>query len=239
MLVRPGLPDQPDPNQIGTTFLTPLLSTSLPDTTYHIQSESFGRDKGGWGYFHVKDEEKNTLYTLTGFKLHGFQLPRVMFTRASEYTKDIIAIDITPINTQEVFKSVAKGFGRTLTVVCASTETKTQVVPDRLETVDGWTPRRFIWGQKRFVWKVPKNAPFEERLYEVKKEWPDPASRTGKIADEVHERPLVVVKKPMFGSSNVCTITIVGGLDQTFREYILSTYLARAMVEKLGHGNIY
>ncbi|PVF92819.1 hypothetical protein CPB86DRAFT_790768, partial [Serendipita vermifera] len=237
MQVRAGLPDQPDPNQLGTTFLTPLLATSLPDTTYHIYSETITRDKGGWAYFHAKDENKNTHYTLAGYKLHGYQLPRVIFSRASEYAKDIAIIDIAAIDTREHLKSTAKIVGRTMTILWGATGKTTQVIPDRQDTVNGWVPRRFIWGGKRFVWKEPKDAPFEERLYEVKKEWPDPKSRTGKIADETHERPLVIVKKNVFGSK-IGTFTVVGGLDQTFREYLIATFLARSMVEKEGHGNI-
>ncbi|PVF92820.1 hypothetical protein CPB86DRAFT_790772 [Serendipita vermifera] len=247
MQVRAGLPDQPDPNQLGTTFLTPLLAASLPDTTYFIYAEIFSGIYGGWANCHAKDENKNTHYTVTGHKLHGYQLPRAVFARASEYSKDIAIIDMAPINPKKYTEQWAHLVGRTMTILWGPTGTTTQVIPDRQDRINStygflptssWAPRRFTWGGKRFVWKGLKDAAFEEeKLYEVKKEWPDPKSKTGKIADETHERPLVIAKKIVMGQ-RMGTFTVVGGLDQNFREFLIATYLAKVMVERSSYHHI-
>ncbi|PVF94308.1 hypothetical protein CPB86DRAFT_50687 [Serendipita vermifera] len=129
-----------------------------------------------------------------------------------------------------------------MTILWGATGTTTQVIPDRqgrLKSAYGflatscWFPMRFTWGGKRFVWKEHKDVIPEQRLYEVKKEWPDPKSKTGKIVDETYERPLVIVKMGYI----IGTFTVVGGLDQTFREYLIATFLAKLMIEREGNGD--
>ena len=67
-------------------------------------------------------------------------------------------------------------------------------------------------------------------LYEVIREWPDPKSKTGKMLDEVHPRPLVW-GEAKFAKDKVCTIHMVGGLDQRFREFLLASELTKQLVQ--------
>ena len=73
-----------------------------------------------------------------------------------------------------------------------------------------------------------------ENLYEVAKEWPDPESKTGKILDQTHSRPLVWVSMKI-ARDKVCTIHMVGGLDQMFREFLLAGQLTRRLIDLHDH----
>lgn len=235
VIVAAGLPDQPDPAVIGATFLTPLLSTSLPDLTYHVYSETQRRSNGTWVYFHVRDDNRTTHYTLAAFKRPRYQIPRIVMSRATEMGGDCAVIDVTPIKPHGDSAVVNGLVGRPLTIRSPA-QTTINEKPDRLEKE--WTPRRFMYGGKRFVWKEDLSGSTSsmviQRLYEVEREWPDPNSKTGKLLDQTNGRHLVFMKMKL-AMSKVCTITFVGGLDQMFREYLLASMASQLMIQSHGH----
>jgi hypothetical protein len=233
LIVAAGLPGQPDPAQVGATFLTPLLTPSLPDTTYHVYQDLQRRSGGMWVYYHVKDDNKTTLYTLAAFKRVRYQIPRIVMSRATECGSDCAVIDVTPIKPHGDSAVVNGLVGRPMTIK-TTTQTTINEKPDRLDKE--WTPRRFIYGNRRFVWKedLKSSSMVCQKLLEVEKEWPDPASKTGKILDQTNSRHLVFMKMKM-SMSKVCVITMVGGLDQMFREYLLASMVSQLMIQGQGH----
>jgi hypothetical protein len=229
LIIVTGLPDQPDPAQVGATFLTPLLATSLPDITYHVYVETRVDPDATRIEYHVKDDNKNTHYTFSAIKRGKFQIPRITMTRAAEYAIDCATIDVAPIKPER--SSAADGcIGRVMSIR-NTTQTTISERPDA-KLDKAWTPRRFTYGNRRFVWKEEGTIKTSvEMLYEVEKETDH---GVGNVDDQTHSRALVVVTAKL-SLGKVCSITMVGGLDQMFREYLLASQVTRQMIQRNGH----
>ncbi|PVF92679.1 hypothetical protein CPB86DRAFT_790938 [Serendipita vermifera] len=240
LIVASGLPNQPDPSQVGSTYITPLLSTSLPDTVYHVYKETQERYNGLWVYYHIKGDDKVTHYTLSAFKRYGYQIPEMRLSRTSEYGEDCVVVEIEAIDPipmrggndifDQGYRSSARKngrLGRSMTFRTMATPTPITETLDRTIERKQWWPRRFTYGDRRFVWRW-------EGVFEVEKEWADPNSKTAKILDQTNKRPLLTAKFKL-ARKKVYTINIVGGLDQLFREYLLTSYLTPSIVEEHGH----
>lgn len=107
--------------------------------------------------------------------------------------------------------------------------------PDRVGYARRWTPGRFSYGGRRFVWKDSgKVTNLIDCLYEVRREWAKPGSKTGKKEEETFTRRLVW-GETKFANEKIATLHMVGGLDQMFREYLLAKILTQAIVGMYGH----
>ena len=233
----PGIREQQQPKDVlNPPLLTPLLSPSLPNVTYHVYTEVLSRfPDSQWVYYHIRDAAKTqTLYTLSARKQNRYQIPVCTMARTAEYHSTCATVTVTSIRPRDL-RSTAGRVGRPLDIL-PGTQKVVRDAPDRLER-DGWTPSRFTYGGRRFVWKegaggVLKN--FVESLYEVESEKPNPQSKTGKIMDKTPGRPL------MWGETKTalykeCTIHMVGGLDQMFRELLLASQVTRLLIRSHGH----
>ncbi|KAL4884579.1 hypothetical protein BJY04DRAFT_168149 [Aspergillus karnatakaensis] len=125
---------------------------------------------------------------------------------------------------------------------------ETRTVPDSgaiIEIPDGeqerkdWSPRRFKYGGRNFVWKTArpdgkcadgglfKSLGFEV-LYETKRVWPKNGGKPGIMEDETVGPKLFWGEKDgVNGASH--TLYLAAGLDQMFTEHILAAQLARFM----------
>jgi hypothetical protein len=107
--------------------------------------------------------------------------------------------------------------------------------PDRSRKTE-WTNRRFEYAGRRFVWvdneKRANTAP--QTLWEVAKVWDRPGSKTGKKEHETVGRR-VCWGESVTGLKKMAVIHMVGGLDQTFREYILASQLTKMAIVIFGH----
>jgi hypothetical protein len=83
------------------------------------------------------------------------------------------------------------------------------------------------------VWKEGKGSTIEA-LYEVKKEWSDPKSKTGKRLDEIFDKPLIWGTEKI-ALHKICTIHMIGGLDQYFREFMLADLVTQRLISIFGH----
>src|SRR5205085_5700916 len=102
-------------------------------------------------------------------------------------------------------------------------------VPDRGFWAKPFSPRRFDYGGRSFVWKSEiggKNLGrvYWETLYETRRVWPKPGSRTGKKEDETVGPRLCWSDRNGRVPSALC---FVAGLDQDFQEHLLASQLAR------------
>jgi hypothetical protein len=120
-----------------------------------------------------------------------------------------------------------------------TTEKYAVETPDRSQTTSNWSPRRFDYGGRQFVWKgsgdlendgnggSKKRFGFEwETLFETKRVWPKEGSKTGKTKDEV------VGSRLCWGETSgrlqkSHTLYFCAGLDQPFREHLLASQLTR------------
>ncbi|KAL4949297.1 hypothetical protein BDW69DRAFT_198201 [Aspergillus filifer] len=110
-------------------------------------------------------------------------------------------------------------------------------IPDGEEQRKNWSPRRFSYSGRRFVWKSGRAdgksadggifSSFEwETLYETKRVLAKNGSRTGKMEDEtVGPKLCWGEKRGANGAKH--TIYMPGGLDLHFREHLLAAQLAR------------
>jgi hypothetical protein len=226
----------------GLPYFTPMLSPKSPDVTYRVYQTVTTRTRMLWVYFHYKDvTDTQTMYTLyAGRDVRG-QFDTMALARSTEYESACATIEVEQINA--AYKTDAIGscrVGRALTI------TTTQDIPSRTDKPDSfikqdkssWTPRRFTYGGRRFVWKEVEGDEIgetEDVLLEVKKE-SNPDSQTGKISDRTFDRPIACVTHPGHAAmQKVFTITIAGDVDPLFQEFILASAGAKEMVLMHGH----
>jgi hypothetical protein len=231
--------------QDSIPFYTPLLDPKLPITTYRIHK---GSDKGFFKahltghrkqYYEVKDaSDKHTLYIMRATGAPNVQVQTTTLHRATEPSTACIRVTISPIKTKVAYTKLSTAGAESL-MVGRPLQIQTQFPPvviqeptDRIEKM-GWTPRRFTYGGRRFVWKQENSSWGDdwnvETLYEVEKEWPKRGSKTGKKEEKTLGRKLVwgTYKN---GKNEVGTINFVGGIDQLFREYLLASQLTKFTV---------
>ena len=111
----------------------------------------------------------------------------------------------------------------------------TTETPDRGQFTKNWSPRRFTYGGRNFVWEAQKDGgpwgKFEwENLYET--EWVNmkEGSKTGKKVDGKVGGKLCWGEKTaakINGKRVEYTLYMAGGLDQGFTEHLLASQLAR------------
>ncbi|KAL2808960.1 hypothetical protein BJX63DRAFT_445554 [Aspergillus granulosus] len=114
-------------------------------------------------------------------------------------------------------------------------------VPDRGEHCKDWSPRRFEYGGRKFVWKNArvdgdgKSKPADgglfksfawETLYETERVWRKAGSQTGKMEDKIVSTKLCWGEKGGVNKADH-TIYMGAGLDVQFREHLLAVQLAR------------
>ncbi|EUC40172.1 hypothetical protein COCMIDRAFT_9902 [Bipolaris oryzae ATCC 44560] len=224
-------------NKDGThsvSFYTPLLDKAQPDITFHVYVSCENVfTSGRWYYFKVKDSsERQTLYVLQGLKRPRYQVTKTSLSRATEFTTPCVETVVTPV--RSTGSSHDGAIGRQLThFTCSSLPVIDK--PDRTKHVK-WQPRRMAWGGRNFVWKQGKGM-LEKELCEVKREWPQPGSKTGKMLDEtfepiVHAQTKVAVKKTL-----VVTFGYGCGIDFLFRELVLASLLTSHLVQAFGHSS--
>jgi hypothetical protein len=217
---------------------SPILSTLTP-TTYHIHHsvEPKGYLSGYFHYMKAKDPvTQQTRYVLRAHKARRRQIHEAAFLRSSEYAgPPAIKITIVPVDVRKTGGSGSGSlYGRNMILQSAMGVVE--------ETVDrqlkpSWGPRRFSYGGRQFVWKERSgisNVMAPEDLWEVKRVWPRPGSKTGKMLEET------VGEKIVWGESkgrmhSICFLDIRGGADQLFREYLLASQMARLLVMAHGH----
>lgn len=103
--------------------------------------------------------------------------------------------------------------------------------PDRGAKTKDWSPRRFTYGGRKFVWKMESDGGMWARmdwetLYEYSRAWPKEGSQTGKMEDEIVGDRLCWGEKGG-GKGVEGTIYFKGGLDQKFKEHCLASQLGR------------
>jgi hypothetical protein len=216
------------------SLYTPFLDKTQSDIHFHVYLSSENIFASGqWYYYKVKDaSERQTLYILQGLKRRRYQIASTTLSRATEFTSPCVQTLVTPIASTRSHSD--HYIGRQLTHFTSS---PLPVVdkPDRTKHVK-WEPRRISWGGRNFVWKTGKGA-LDTELCEVKREWPQPGSKTGKMLDECLEPIVYARTKTALKKALVVTFRYGCGLDFLFRELILASLLTRDLVLTFGHSD--
>ncbi|KAJ5782883.1 hypothetical protein N7457_004657 [Penicillium paradoxum] len=172
-------------------FFSLTLPPSAPTVTYRItqSSELFALGMRSYWFF-VKDATNtHVMYALQCVWSNEAPIVDTVLRRAGEF---LPRIGSTSVRLQKMKGGSFRMITRTIPDMGAITE-----IPDGELRRRDWSPRRFEYGGRNFVWK---NAAAEgkkgdggmfgkwgfawEALYETKRVWAKEGSRTGKMEDE-------------------------------------------------------
>ncbi|KAF2187682.1 hypothetical protein K469DRAFT_569089 [Zopfia rhizophila CBS 207.26] len=203
-----------------------MLDHSQPQTTYHLHRTREWTTSGTRKYvYSARDfSDKYSLYLLETSHRGDNQVTAAEFYRVSEFPQTCISILLSGIEKQD---SNAAYKSRCIHLR-GPFSTPIKEYPDRQQKIP-WSPRRFTYGGRRFVWKPgdPHDDVMPETLYEFTRDWAKPGSRTGKRLDDARVTPLVWGEKKMKGKVESYTIHFAGGMDQVFREILLASQMVR------------
>lgn len=182
-------------------------------------------------WFFVKDATNtHVLYALQFVWSNEAPIVEAVLRRAGEFLPQIGA---TSVRLQKTKGGTFRMITRTIPDMGAITE-----IPDGEMQRKDWSPRRFEYGGRNFVWKSAAAEGKKEggifgsfgiaweTLYETKRVWAKSGSRTGKMEDEI-VGPRLCWGEKKGGNGADHSIHMVGGLDLYFREHLLAVQLSR------------
>ncbi|KAJ5607519.1 hypothetical protein N7537_004138 [Penicillium hordei] len=213
-------------------FFSLTLSPDAPTVTYRITHSSELVNLGMRSYwFFVKDATNtHVLYALQFVWSNEAPIVETVLRRAGEFLPQIGA---TSVRLQKTKGGTFRMITRTIPDMGAITE-----IPDGEMQRKDWSPRRFEYGGRNFVWKSAAAEGKKEggmfgsfgiaweTLYETKRVWAKSGSRTGKMEDEI-VGPRLCWGEKKGGNGADHSIHMVGGLDLYFREHLLAVQLSR------------
>lgn len=222
--------DAADSTQIP--LFAPTLSPSAEMVTYRLTHSSELVELGVRSHWWFVKDLTNThiLYALQVVWSQQAPIVEAILRRAGEFLPEMGAVNIR-------IRKTKGGSFRLITSTVPPDGGQIVEIPDGELQRKDWSPRRFQYGGRNFVWKSGRadgktmdGGLFRsftwETLYETKRVWPKDGSRTGKMDDETVGPKLCWGEK---GGGNGAThsIYMVGGLDLQFREHLLAAQLAR------------
>jgi hypothetical protein len=203
-----------------------MLDPSQPPITYHLHRTREWSTSDARKYIYTAREgsDRFSLYMLESSHRGDNQVTAAEFYRVAEFPQPCISILLSGIDKRD---SNAAYKSRCIHLR-GPFSTPIKEYPDRQQKIP-WSPRRFTYGGRRFVWKPgdPHDDVMPETLYEFQKDWAKPGSRTGKRNDDARPTKLVWGEKKRKGKVESYTIHFAGGMDQVFRELLLASQMAR------------
>jgi len=213
-----------------------LLDCSQANTTYHLHRTREWTPPGSSGFrkyvYSARDySDKYTLYMLEAMHRDDSQVDAADFFRVSEFPQPCISILLSGIDKQRISTNSSSkdaAYKSRCIHLRGPFSQPIKEYPDRQQKIP-WSPRRFTYGGRRFVWKQgdPNDDAMPETLYEYQKDWAKPGSRTGKRCDDARLIKLVWGEKRRKGKVDSYTIHFKGGMDQVFREILLASQMSR------------
>lgn len=212
-------------------FFTPTLPSTAEPVTYRISTSSELVALGKRSHWIFVKDSTNThvLYALQAVWSDDAPIVEAILRRAGEFLPQVGAVAVR-------LRKTRGGSFRLVTSTIPDIGTIVEI-PDGEARRKDWSPRRFQYGGRNFVWKSGRadgkradGGVFRsfawETLYETKRVWPKSGSKTGKMEDETVGPRLCWGEK---GRENgaLSSIHMVGGLDMQFREHLLAAQLAR------------
>ena len=203
-----------------------MLDPDQSPITYHLHRTREWSTSEAHKYIYTAREgtDRFSLYMLESSRRGDNQVTSAEFYRVAEFPISAITIMFSGIDKRD---SNAAYKSRCIHLK-GPFATPVIEYPDRQQKIP-WSPRRFTYGGRRFVWKPgdPHDDVMPETLYEFKHDWAKPGSRTGKRMDNATPMKLVWGEKKKKGKVESYTIHFAGGMDQVFRELLLASQMAR------------
>ncbi|EMD94407.1 hypothetical protein COCC4DRAFT_177626 [Bipolaris maydis ATCC 48331] len=210
-----------------------LLDPSLPTTTFHLHRTREWTGSSGFRkyIYSARDHsDKYMLYMLEATHRDDSQVNAADFFRVAEFPQPCISVLLSGIDKKRMTTDSSKdaAYKSRCIHLRGPFSQPVKEYPDRQQKIP-WSPRRFTYGGRRFVWKQgdPNDDAMPETLYEYQKDWAKPGSRTGKRCDDAKPIKLVWGEKRRKGKVDSYTIHFRGGMDQVFREILLASQMAR------------
>ncbi|CAG5172791.1 uncharacterized protein ALTATR162_LOCUS7526 [Alternaria atra] len=207
-----------------------LLDPTQPTTTYNLhRTREWTGSSGFRKYIYSARDHSNkyALYMLEATHRDDSQVNAAEFFRVAEFPQPCISILLSGIDKKRMTTKDAAYKSRCIHLRGPFSQ-PIKEYPDRQQKIP-WSPRRFTYGGRRFVWKQgdPNDDAMPETLYEYQQDWVKPGSRTGKRCDDAKPVKLVWGEKRRKGKVDSYTIHFRGGMDQVFREILLASQMAR------------
>ncbi|KAF2204612.1 hypothetical protein GQ43DRAFT_364234 [Delitschia confertaspora ATCC 74209] len=206
-----------------------MLDPTAPPTTYHLHRTREWSTSGSRRYIYSAREysDKYSLYMLECAQRGDTQITSAEFYRVAEFPTPCISILLSGI--EKKAKAASDAYKSRSIQLRGPFSQPIKEYPDRSHKIP-WSPRRFTYGGRRFVWKPgdENDDLMPETLYEYTRDWAKPGSRTGKRLDDARPRKLVWGERPKAGRVVApYTIHFAGGIDQVFRECLLASQMVR------------
>ena len=170
------------------------------------------------------------MYMLETSHREDSQVNAADFFRVAEYPQTCVRILLSGIDKKRISSDSSKdaAYKSRFITLRGPFSQAIKEYPDRQQKIP-WSPRRFKYGGRRFVWKQGDlhDDAMPETLYEYQKDWAKPGSRTGKRCDDAKPIKLVWGERLKKGKVDSYTIHFRGGMDQVFREILLASQMAR------------
>lgn len=214
-------------------FFSTSLATAAEPLTYRISHDSEFVELGARSHWLFVKDASNThvLYALQAVWSDQVPIIEAVLRRPGEFLPQVGAVSVqirkTPGGSFRLVTSTVPDIGNIVEI------------PDRETKSKDWSPRRFQYGGRNFVWKSGRKDGKEksadgglfksftwEALYETKRVWPKEGSQTGKLEDETVGMCLCWGEKGG-GNGAAHSIYMNSGLDMHFREHLLAAQLAR------------
>ncbi|KAJ5313114.1 hypothetical protein N7508_003944 [Penicillium antarcticum] len=214
-------------------FFSPSLATTAEPLTYRITHDSEFVELGARSHWLFVKDATNThvLYALQAIWSDQIPITEAVLRRPGEFLPRVGAVSVrirkTPGGSFRLVTSTVPDIGIIVEI------------PDREAKSKDWSPRRFQYGGRNFVWRSGRKDSREksadgglfksfawEALYETKRVWPKQGSQTGKLEDETVGMCLCWGEKGG-GNGAAHSIYMNPGLDMHFREHLLAAQLAR------------
>ena len=223
MSYTPLYEEMPSPDIPFHTMLDP----TTPPITYHLHRTREWTTAATRKFIYTAREfsDRYSLYRLEAESHRGDnQLTSASFFRVAEYPTpciDVLLSSIDKLDSKAAYKSRCIQLRGPFT-------TPIKEYPDRQNKIP-WSPRRFTYGGRKFVWKPgdPADDVMPETLYEYTRDYVKPGSRSGKKVDNAAPIKLVWGEKKRKGKVESYTMNFAGGVDQVFRELLLASQMAR------------
>jgi hypothetical protein len=210
-----------------------LLDPSQPNTTFNLHRTREWTGSSGFRkyIYSARDySDKYALYMLEATHRDDSQVNAAEFFRVAEFPHACINILLSGVDKKRISTDSSKdaAYKSRCIHLRGPFSQAIKEYPDRQQKIP-WSPRRFTYGGRRFVWKQgdPNDDAMPETLYEYQKDWAKPGSRTGKRCDDAKPIKLVWGEKRRKGKVDSYTIHFKGGMDQVFREILLASQMSR------------
>ncbi|KAK6522924.1 hypothetical protein TWF281_002353 [Arthrobotrys megalospora] len=233
-----GIPSQIQ-HLVGPTTIPPYapsLDSTLPPKQYKITVDIDSTNYSYWLNAHPIDQPDQTFYRLRASRWGKTQFENVAFYRATEFIAPCIDIKIAAVaSTGDKELSAQKSRSIEYTT---SNSPRPIVEAPAASGKRTWSLQKFGYGGRVFAWVTPegKNSVRIPTLYEMESESEQSEGNIEGGSEKVVGKKLCWGEvKSVAGMETHATVTVVGGTDQLFEEFLVASQMTKMAIFLFGH----